>query len=160
MIARLRQAARNLTVISAFRFALWHMLDEMPESRPCILVAEDDAILRYALVRSLTQHGYHPLEARDGAEALQISQGHEGRIDLLITNVAMPRVAGTELARMLKQDRPDMLVLIISGFHSTAFPPDVLEYAQALLKPVDPVDLVIQVDELLGKTSPPARTQP
>ena len=127
---------------------------DIPRKGRCILVAEDDAILRYTLVRTLTRHGYHPLEAADGAQALQIAEKHEGPIDLLITNVAMPRVGGTELARTLKQQRPEMRVLIVSGFHKAVFPPDVLEFAEALLKPVEPNDLVAQVDQLLGTAEP------
>ena len=128
----------------------------MSGDTPCILVAEDDAILRYTLVRTLVRHGYHPLEAPDGAEALRLAETHEGPIDLLITNIAMPRVGGTELARRLKQQRPDMRVLIISGFHKTVFPADVLEYASALLKPVEPDALLARVDELLASGGPAA----
>jgi two-component system, cell cycle sensor histidine kinase and response regulator CckA len=116
----------------------------------CILVAEDDPILRYTTVTALSHAGYQVLEAPDGLSALEIAQKEAARIDLLVTNVNMPRMSGHELAREIKKLRADVVVLIVSGQHESEFPPEATAHADALLKPVEPVALVQKVQDLLG----------
>ena len=116
----------------------------------CILIAEDDAITRRLTVRTLQPHGYVLLQARDGLEALQIAHDHAGDIDLLITNVNMPRMTGHELARIIKIKRPGIRILIVSSQNEANFPPEAIDYSDALLKPVLPTRLVSKVKELLA----------
>ncbi len=81
-----------------------------------ILVAEDsDGVLALA-ERILVQAGYTVLTARDGAEALEISRGYAGTIDLLLTDVMMPYMNGGELARVFSVERPDAAVALMSGY--------------------------------------------
>jgi two-component system, cell cycle sensor histidine kinase and response regulator CckA len=117
---------------------------------PCILVAEDDPILRYTTVAVLSNAGYQVLEAPDGLSALEIAQREAARIDLLVTNVYMPRMTGHELAREIKKLRSDVVVLIVSGQNESEFPPEATAHADALLKPVEPLVLVQKVQELVG----------
>jgi CheY-like chemotaxis protein len=123
---------------------------------PCILVAEDDPILRYATVAVLTNAGYQVIEAPDGLAALQIAQQEDARIDMLVTNVSMPEMSGHELAREIKKLRSDVVVLIVSGEKESEFPPEATAHADALLKPVDPLTLVQKIQELVG---PPLRSE-
>jgi hypothetical protein len=64
----------------------------------------------------LARNGYRVLEAQDGAHALLVSERHRGVIDLLLTDVKMPRMNGLELARLLGTTRPSMQTLYISGY--------------------------------------------
>lgn len=81
-----------------------------------ILVAEDDRSVRAAIARTLFQLGYQLLEAVDGQEALELCQQFEGKIDLLLTDVVMPRMNGRELATAAIEQRPNLKVLYLSGY--------------------------------------------
>jgi CheY-like chemotaxis protein len=93
--------------------------------------------LRHTAVSTLSNAGYQVLEAPDGLSALRIAEQEYARIDLLVTNVYMPRMDGHELAREIKKLRPDIVVLIVSGEHESDFPVEATAHADALLKPVD-----------------------
>ena len=81
-----------------------------------ILVAEDEAPVRRIVQRVLEHAGYQVLLAGDGAEAIWISDHHEGSIDLVITDLVMPAVKGTEVAQHLERTREDTPVLFMSGY--------------------------------------------
>ncbi len=121
-------------------------------SEKCILVAEDDAVIRRSTINALKPYGYCLLEAVDGEEALEVSTKHHGDIDLLITNVFMPRMHGHELARKIKQDRPNICILIVSGMHEREFPGEAFHLSDSLLKPFAPEELVRKVRALLPPT--------
>ena len=80
-----------------------------------ILLVEDDLPIRSLMQRSLEAEGYHVLEARDGREALGLIACHLGPIDLLLTDIVMPRMDGFTLAERLAERRPETRVLLISG---------------------------------------------
>jgi len=92
-----------------------------PEIAPTtILVVEDEEEVR-ALARDvLEMNGYCVLEALDIADAVRLVEAHQGKIDLLITDVQMPGVSGPELARRLRARRPDLRVLCMSGYPESA----------------------------------------
>jgi len=80
-----------------------------------ILVADDEALVRN-LVTLLMQHdGHFVLSAADGHEGLELSRKYPGAIDLLITDVDMPRMNGTDLWGHLAEERPGIKVLVMSG---------------------------------------------
>lgn len=81
-----------------------------------ILVAEDDDMVRTATVRILREAGYNTLVASDGAEALEVAAGHEGSIDLLLTDAVMPRLDGRSAAKGLVEVRPELEVVYMSGY--------------------------------------------
>jgi PAS domain S-box-containing protein len=85
-----------------------------------ILLAEDEDVVRELLFQILAQRGYRVLAARDGEEALTLASQHAGRIDLLVTDVVMPRLSGRELAERLEQRLPDLRVLFLSGYTDDA----------------------------------------
>ena len=80
-----------------------------------ILLVEDEEGVREFAARALRDHGYHVLVAKDGAQGLAVADDHAGPIDLLISDVALPWVPGPELAGMLRDNRPNLPVLFISG---------------------------------------------
>lgn len=81
-----------------------------------ILLVEDEDPVRLFGARALRNKGYDVLEASSGEEALEIIAREQGRLDLLITDVVMPRMDGPALIRAVRQDHPDLRVICISGY--------------------------------------------
>jgi two-component system cell cycle sensor histidine kinase/response regulator CckA len=81
-----------------------------------ILLVEDETGIRELASHFLGGQGYMVLTAMDGNEALRIAEGHEDLIHLLVTDIVMPNVGGTELAQRLRQVRPEIKVLFMSGY--------------------------------------------
>lgn len=90
--------------------------EPIPLGSETVLVVEDDAHVRVLVEGILRRFGYRTLGASGGEEALLLSRSHPGRIDLLLTDVVMPGLNGRELADRLLLERPDMLVLFMSGY--------------------------------------------
>ncbi len=82
-----------------------------------ILLTEDEDIARKVVVKALRKRGYTVLHARNGQVAIDISGKHEGPIDLLLTDVIMPGMNGSELAKTIASKRPGMSVLYMSGYN-------------------------------------------
>jgi len=80
-----------------------------------ILLVDDDAIVRKVIGGLLVELGYLVIEAATGEEALRLARGHGGRIDLLLTDVAMPGMEGPELAEHFAREHGDVSVLFVSG---------------------------------------------
>jgi two-component system, cell cycle sensor histidine kinase and response regulator CckA len=81
-----------------------------------ILLAEDENALREAISAYLNVHGYTVLEAADGVEALRLATLHAGSIELLLTDVILPKKSGAELAREVSILSPDVATLYMSGY--------------------------------------------
>ncbi|MBU1451858.1 MAG: PAS domain S-box protein [Proteobacteria bacterium] len=81
-----------------------------------VLLVEDEAMVRNMARRSLERLGYRVLEAADGPLALELAQNHTGAIDMLVTDVIMPKMNGRELYQRLRQILPEIKVLYISGY--------------------------------------------
>ena len=89
-----------------------------PVRRGVVLFADDEDAIRLVGRRFLEADGWSVMEATDGLEAIQIIQAYTGRLDLVITDLNMPRVTGRELAEVLSVFRPGLPVLGITGFLS------------------------------------------
>jgi PAS domain S-box-containing protein len=120
-----------------------------------VLVCDDDAAVRQLLVDLLRIRAYEVLEGCDGRHALQLAEAHAGRIDLLITDLIMPELGGTELAQRLRTRHPDLRVLYVSGYtdDSELLAGGMDERAAFLAKPFLPGDLVQAVHGLLADTA-------
>jgi len=81
-----------------------------------ILLVEDEESLRVMTRTLLVQSGYHVLDADSGAQALEIAHRHEETIHLLLTDVVLPGMRGRELAERMVLFRPDLRVLLMSGY--------------------------------------------
>ncbi len=81
-----------------------------------ILVAEDHIAVRVLLKETLERYGYNIIEADDGREALDQFLDGENKIDLLITDIVMPRMGGLDLAKRAKEFSPSLKVIVISGY--------------------------------------------
>jgi CheY-like chemotaxis protein len=81
-----------------------------------LLVVEDEDALRDVAGRILCGAGYEVISAEGGAQALELAARHQGRIDLLVSDVVMPGMLGKDLAERLVTVRPDTRVLYMSGY--------------------------------------------
>ncbi|MGH6889174.1 MAG: response regulator [Rhizomicrobium sp.] len=114
---------------------------------PTILVVEDEVLIRLMIARHLRDRGFRVVEASHAGEALDALEADES-IALLFTDVLMPGVMnGVMLARWVKQNRPDVSVLLTSACSDFArdFPDELL-----LAKPYAPEDVETHIRGLLG----------
>jgi PAS domain S-box-containing protein len=118
-----------------------------------VLIVEDDDSLRKLTRTILKQKGYKILEAENGEDALRVSKEHEGPIDLLITDVVMPKMSGKETAERLQPLHPQMKVIYMSGYTDDAIVHrGVLARGLNFLdKPFSSEGLVRKVREVLDK---------
>ncbi|HBL30018.1 MAG TPA: hypothetical protein DD490_24530 [Acidobacteria bacterium] len=116
----------------------------MEESRRCILVVDDEADFRRVMKLHFEDLGDEVLEAADGVEALEVFAGAGGRIELVITDIAMPRMDGERLIRELRRRVPHLSIIGITGHTELR---DVLRAVDQgayfyLYKPLDPWPVV------------------
>jgi PAS domain S-box-containing protein len=129
----------------AARTVIRHNADET------LLIVEDEALVLDVATRILTQHGYRVLAARSGFEALELIDGYQGVIDLLLTDVVMPGATGKEVAESVSRVRPEIRVLYMSGYPESVIASQgaVDQGIQLLSKPFKALDLLDHVRAVL-----------
>jgi DNA-binding NtrC family response regulator len=85
-----------------------------------VLVVDDETAVRRFAVRVLEQAGYAVYQAEDGAEALQMLQDAASEVAVVVSDVVMPRLDGVQLMQTLSESRPDLPVLLMSGYATAA----------------------------------------
>ncbi len=119
-----------------------------------ILVAEDNRQVRHLTERILRRLGYRVLSASDGEEALVVANGYSEDIDLLLTDVLMPKMNGRELADQFTAQRPDSRVLYMSGWPDKELERHGVSMAVDLVpKPFTPGDLGHMVRAVLDRVA-------
>jgi signal transduction histidine kinase/CheY-like chemotaxis protein len=121
------------------------------ESAPAsgtVLVVEDEPLVRRTVVSTLERAGYQVLTASDGEEALSVAKQHP-EIELVLTDVVMPRMGGVELARWLRAQR-NYPVIFMSGFHEHQ---EDLDGEDVLSKPFSPTVLLARVSTALRRAA-------
>jgi CheY-like chemotaxis protein len=81
-----------------------------------VLVAEDENALRAFIVRALGEDGHEVVDAADGAEALERLTNAATKFDLLLADIRMPVMDGIALALAAARDRPDLTILLMTGY--------------------------------------------
>ncbi|MFO0632071.1 MAG: ATP-binding protein [Nannocystaceae bacterium] len=116
-----------------------------------LLVVEDDALVRRVVADTLTRQGYRVLTAQHGMEALDTLARHGDGIDLLVSDVVMPKMSGPELAQELRRRWPELRVLFMSGYSEHAIVRDgaIGEHESLLEKPFSRDRLLERVRSLL-----------
>lgn len=127
---------------------------EDPTGTEMILIVEDELSVRQLISRVFRHRGYRVLEARDGQEALEMFGQHGNSIHLVITDVIMPQMGGAVLAKRLRELRPDLKMLFISGYTNSDLNVDELldQNSVFVQKPFSPALLASKVRELLDST--------
>jgi len=123
-----------------------------------ILLVEDEDGVRAFGARVLRSKGYDVVEARSGESALQVLAEEGASVDLIVTDVVMPRVDGPTLVREVRKTRPDLKVIFISGYTEDTFRQKLGEDSDIhfLPKPFSLKQLAAKVKEVLGTEAPPA----
>jgi two-component system, cell cycle sensor histidine kinase and response regulator CckA len=85
-------------------------------NQPTILIAEDDVMVQNVARITLEQEGCFVLTADNGEDALLLSRTYPGRIDILLTDVIMPKMGGAELSKHAAAERPAMRIVFMSGY--------------------------------------------
>jgi CheY-like chemotaxis protein len=121
-----------------------------------VLLVEDDERVRVLACTILRKYGYQVLEAQGSGDALIVCEQHQARIDLLMTDMVLPRISGPQLAARLKASRPEMKVLYMTGYAGadTLALPTLGTPAIYLQKPITPVALARRVREALLMPAP------
>ncbi len=117
-----------------------------------ILLVEDEESVRELVKRILEQNGYAVLEARDGQEGLEMGRSHPGKINLIISDVVMPRMDGIQMVKQLRSLKRDVCVLFMSGYTDTPLARNTPQRGNThfISKPFMPNQLLDEVRELLG----------
>ncbi|MFP4375587.1 MAG: response regulator [Spirochaetales bacterium] len=121
------------------------------EGSETVLLVEDENSVRDLLARVLRRKGYNVLVAANAGEALLLHEEHGTRIQLLVTDVVMPHMAGTKLVERISAERPDLKVLYVSAYPESYLSSEDrqslgISYMQ---KPVDPTAFVQRVRQIL-----------
>ncbi|HEX9464126.1 MAG TPA: ATP-binding protein, partial [Alphaproteobacteria bacterium] len=111
-----------------------------------VLLVEDEDAVRLFGSRALRNKGYKVVEAKSGDAALDVLANYGGTIDLMITDIVMPQMDGTQLIRHVREKQPDLKVICISGYAEESFRKrlDTVEGIHFLPKP-------FSLDQLAGK---------
>ena len=118
-----------------------------------VLLAEDNDNLRNLLQRTLEGVGFSVFPAADGAEALRFCQQHDGTIELVVSDIVMPRTNGLELSERIRATRPETKFLFITGF-GDQFPElrELIKHGATILeKPFLPSELLRKVEDTLNQ---------
>jgi two-component system, cell cycle sensor histidine kinase and response regulator CckA len=117
-----------------------------------VLLVEDEESVRQLVRETLAAKGYRVMEAQNGESGIAAAAQHDGKIDLVITDVVMPGMGGRELVKRLAQTRPETKVLYLSGYTEDAIlSEDTIESGAAFLqKPFTLQNLSSKVREVLG----------
>ena len=127
----------------------------LPDSRslgvnqPVILVADDEVMIRNLVTLLLQAHGYVVLSASDGQEGLELSRKYPGKIDMVITDVEMPRLNGMDLCTHLFEERAGIKAIVMSGADMNEIVSQNINLP-FLPKPFDGEALLGRVRSLLG----------
>ncbi len=129
-----------------------YALDQLPlGGQETILLVEDEEPLRVMASSVLEECGYKVLQAADGEEALQVSNEYGSIIDILVTDVVMPKLGGRQIAEQLLKDRKGLLVLFMTGYtDDVVLRQELFEGGiEVLQKPFFPSDLARRVRKIL-----------
>ena len=123
------------------------VVEPAPKDKTCVLLVDDEPALRMLFAASLRRDGYHVVEAGDGEEAVEAARMAE-RVDLVITDIRMPKMDGIKMANALREVQPELRIVFVTGY-----PVDLAALGPnscMLNKPFLRSDLMKAVHELTG----------
>ncbi len=126
--------------------------------RQTVLVVEDDSALRKLMIKVLDGAGFQVVEAKDGEQAVEICKNWAEPIDIVVSDLAMPKLTGLQLKEIVAGLRPTVKFLLMSGYaEDVVEDPSILQTDTNFLeKPFLPDDLILKVRQVLrGKSGEP-----
>jgi two-component system, cell cycle sensor histidine kinase and response regulator CckA len=125
--------------------------DDVPGGTETILIVEDEEMLREMLKTVLSSKGYQVLTASDGIEAVEIYALHRQNINLVVADIGLPRLAGSEVFLRLKQSNPGIRVVLASGFLEPALKTEMIKAGakEVIQKPYQPNEFLKSVRKAL-----------
>lgn len=117
-----------------------------------ILTVEDEALVLLLIAETLSDAGHSVFEATNGEEALQILEANPD-IELIVTDVRMAKMDGFSLAAAARKRKPDLPMIFMTGYMGSDVPARI-PGARVLQKPFDPNDLLVAIDQALGRRAP------
>lgn len=116
-----------------------------------ILLIEDDGEMRNMLAYILRGFGYTVLPASDGRQGVEAAREYRGKIHLVLTDIVMPHLGGPDAVEQIRQERPGIKALMMTGFADPArLEGKTFEHASILEKPITPETLARRIREILG----------
>jgi CheY-like chemotaxis protein len=121
-----------------------------------VLIVEDKPAMREVIRRILSRSGYQVIAATSGHEAIEIAASHVGDIDVLLTDVVMPRMLGKEAAERIRALRPGVKVLFMSGYAQGVLDSQgVVEVGVNLIqKPFSEAELLATLGQVIASATP------
>lgn len=87
-----------------------------PKGKATVLLVEDEEHMLHLLEKILSKHGYKVLKASDGETAIRTYKRHKENIDVVMLDIGLPKIAGPDVLLKIKQEKPDVKVVIASGY--------------------------------------------
>ncbi|MGB9235326.1 MAG: PAS domain S-box protein [Terriglobales bacterium] len=131
--------------------------------RQTVLIVEDDGALRKLMVKVLEEAAFHVVEAKDGEQAMEICKRWAEPIDIVVSDLAMPKLTGLQLREIVARQHPTVKFLLISGYAEDVVEDPAILHADTnfLEKPFLPAELILKVRQILGKSGEsPAESAP
>jgi two-component system, cell cycle sensor histidine kinase and response regulator CckA len=119
-----------------------------------VLVVEDEAAVRRLTERVLTGHGYHVVAASGSEEAIEAARRPDLTLDLMVTDMVMPGMTGTEVVQAVRRERPGLPVVFMSGYPRAVVGESLPPGTTLLGKPFSVADLLDVVRRTLGRPQP------
>jgi CheY-like chemotaxis protein/PAS domain-containing protein len=118
-----------------------------------VLVVDDEELMKTLAERVLQDAGFDVLTASDGREAIGVLERHARDVDLVLLDLILPGMSGTETFRRVREIRPDVKVVLTSGYQRDDVPPELADPARMgfLHKPYEVGDLVEAVARIIDK---------
>jgi two-component system, cell cycle sensor histidine kinase and response regulator CckA len=141
--------ARALTIVGQ---SVGQAADASAAGSETILLIEDLAELREMIAAMLRSKGYNVLQARDGADAVAIATSHFAPIDLIVTDVVMPKLNGPEAVRQIRTRRGGVKAIYITGYSNQSMTAeDLSSNSITVEKPIRPDTLLTKIREVLDQ---------
>jgi two-component system cell cycle sensor histidine kinase/response regulator CckA len=117
-----------------------------------VLVVDDETAVRRFACRVLERAGYGIFEAIDGVEALELIQGLTVALEVVVSDIVMPRMNGVQLMQALSASQPDLPVILMSGYATTALSElGIATPCSILPKPFSAERLLAEVDRCIRR---------
>lgn len=115
-----------------------------------ILIVDDEASIRNVLTEAINGFGYSTLTTSNGQEALELFEQQKDNIDLVVTDMAMPKLNGQELIEKIRNIEPEMPCIFVTGYQDSSTDEAILlDKTQVILKPFDYVQLSHRIKDAL-----------